>query len=89
MAETVKHTLGPWSAQKASHGPIFISDENGRDVATVWGGHLEIEDREAIANMVVAAPNMLKTLKYIAKTWPDSFAARSAKTAVREAEGRS
>ena len=39
--------------------------------------------------VLLAAPDMLATLRYIAKTWPDSFAARDARAAIAKAEGRS
>lgn len=47
-------------------------------------GHA-IRMHEANARLIAAAPDMLETLRDIAKQWPDSFAARSARAAIAKA----
>lgn len=65
MAETVKHTPGPWKAVKATHGPIDILDSRGRDVVTIYGGGVETESQGANARLIAAAPEILDTLKAV------------------------
>ena len=62
MSENAKHSAGPWTAIKASHGPIDIFDANDRDVVTVYGGGVP-EDREANARLIAAAPDLLAALE--------------------------
>lgn len=89
MTETVKHTPGPWADIKG-----YIVVKSGHTLASV-NSHNTGEGK-ANALLIASAPllleqrnDLLETLKHIAKTWPDSFAAHSARAAIAKAEGRS
>ena len=67
------HTPGPWKKSSIMEGDgefIEISDQEGRLIADVWFDrkHEEptcppLEEAEANANLILAAPDLLKQLK--------------------------
>lgn len=69
MADTVKHTPGPWKAVKAAHGPIDILDSRGRDVVTVYGGGVETESQGANARLIAAVPELLQALQELLEAY--------------------
>lgn len=92
MSRESKHTAGPWVvyADVPSTDPnwhIVTTENRLRVVANV---HIEPGNQMDAANarLIAAAPGMLQALKDIAKQWPDSFAARTARAAIAEAEAR-
>jgi hypothetical protein len=86
----VKHTAGEWAFECQPFGcAIHVG---GMTIATTYSSaaitKLELPYVEN-ARLIAAAPELLKALQYIAKQWPDSFAARHAHAAIAKAEGRS
>lgn len=55
------HTALPWSARKASHGPIDIVAADGRDILTMFGGGVD-EKPQANAAYIVTACNAFPAL---------------------------
>ena len=54
-------TPGPWRAVEASHGPVDIFDQSGRDVVTVYGCGVT-ESRKANARNIARVPDMIATI---------------------------
>lgn len=88
MTDAVKHTPGKWADIKG-----YIVCKTGYTIASV--NSYNTEEGKANASLIASAPllleernELLETLKYIAKQWPDSFAALSARAAIEKAEGR-
>ena len=59
---TDAHTPGPWTLRRMHTGGFDIMDWRNRDVATVYGGGVETESREANARLIAAAPDLLEAL---------------------------
>lgn len=96
MTSIAKHTPGPWKAIEGNRGwQIHTDNKAGKGAANVnhWIANIKCEScqahEEGNARLIAAAPGLLEALKYIAKTWPDDFAARHARVAIAKAEGRS
>lgn len=101
MAETVKHTKGPWIAASYSSvvgAPVVAA--SGRPVASVTYFHLgegfDNHERESTANgrLIAAAPDLLEALKGFIAAFPlplhkgEREAIEAAKTAIAKAEGQ-
>lgn len=96
MKAEVKLTPGKWRwfGRKSWTGHFSregVTSENGVNVFSVseYAGSAWIEVSDEDARLIESAPDLLEALKYIAKTWPDDFAARHARAAIAKAEGRS
>lgn len=97
MGTEMKHTPGPWVVQKSpSHNGYSVKsealdwDNQTREVASVFMSYgLKAEERRGIvhanARLIAAAPEMMEALRDIAKQWPDSSAAKTARSAIAKA----
>lgn len=87
------HTPGPWDwlARGANAGGghhLYIIDATNRKIAALWG---KAEEKEANAQLVAAAPDMLAALKVVAENWCNDFTDEwpVIEAAIAKAEGRS
>lgn len=85
-----KHTPGPWKVEGSiyehMHSEIVSAMPGSeRGIAQVW----KHENAMADARLIAAAPELLEAVREIAKQWPDSSAAKTARAAISKAEGRS
>lgn len=60
---TTKHTAGEWQVKTSKRGDIVIHDETGNCIADCnASANLKQAEKEANAQLIAAAPKMLKTL---------------------------
>lgn len=95
----MSHTPGPWEVFKAG---TFWGVDAGRKSIVVWGNADEdtgvqgttVEQAQANAHLISAAPDMLETLKTVRRiilTYPGSMIAMAIfqiDAAIKKAEGR-
>lgn len=58
-----KHTPGPWEATTDIHGCPSVRNFDGFGVCSTYGKYESPEQKEANANLIAAAPDMLEALK--------------------------
>ena len=89
MAE--KHTPGPWKLYAVGDSPLLCpATAEGESLLTIVDEddvRFAAVHSEADASLIAQAPAMLEALRYIAKQWPDSAAAKTARAAIRAATG--
>lgn len=79
------HTLGPWKAVQASHGPIDIFDAHDHDVVTLYGGCM------GNAQLIAAAPELLDAVRDLLRLHEahhNTIEHAAARKAVAKAEGQ-
>jgi hypothetical protein len=90
-------TPGPWrvhvepaSGYAVSSDSVFVCGSGEWPESQIARANVQdgFGEREANARLIAAAPDLAEALRYIAKTWPDSFAARTALTALAKAHGQ-
>lgn len=86
MAETM-HTPGPWYATTRQGSWDWLVAQSERlEICQMFHDGTEMNATgEANARLVAAAPEMLEALRDIAKQWPDSSAAKTARAAISKA----
>lgn len=85
-----KHTPGPWRIKPQVDGNfLIVYNDRGNWLAEVYDDDDPVEGRpEADARLIASAPDMLEALRDIVKQWPDSSAAKTARSVIAKAEGK-
>lgn len=65
-----KHTPGPWKVIQ-SDSPVVQTEDDHHAICTTYGVYATREQKEANANLIAAAPEMLSALKGFVKAWSE------------------
>ena len=91
-----QHTPGPWVTDRNQHGECHVMDEFGiaiADMAVDYSSIKKIEEHEANARLIAAAPELLEALKDMLDGHEDACtgygegAADKARAAIAKATG--
>ena len=90
-----KHTPGPWSIETVRHrngefwivAPCSEGTRYGPMVAHVFGISTTEKEKEANANLIVAATEMLEALETIMQKTDDTVLFKIASRAIKKAKG--
>ena len=61
----MKHTPGPWSAEEYDKLSEFSINAAKRQIARTNGHNLDVDEHEANAHLIAAAPELYEALQYI------------------------